>query len=496
MDDIETAEYRSLLVDVPESSLSDQIKGSLLMEDILSREKIEPFSPRMIKLYRVLAVAWLCSVASGFDANTFGGLMALEQFRDYFDLKTGGMEGILTSIYIIGNMLGALVAGPIADTYGRRRGMGIGSVVSLFGVILQALASNTTHLLIGRFVLGYGISILQISGAAYCVEIAHPAYRGAIAGFHQTCFFVGTSFTTWLEFGLNFLTNTSIAWRLPLILQAAPTIVILSYISSIPETPRWLVSVGRDSDAFEVLTRLHAEGNKDGLLVATEMREMESVIQLDGTDKRWWDVSDLFKTRQGRYRMFLVACVSFFGAWNIPPTSYYLPLMVREAGITSVSLQLFFNALQTPLMFLGSVNGSRFVDSVGRRKLFMSSSVGMCLSISCLTACSALQKQYPQFGFIGITFIYVFLLSYSIGFAPLSTVYPTELSTYNARAKTLAAFQFAAQYSKFLQHFTSAHCYRSDWISDILLLSLLGYSGFGSHLFYICRNEIEEFGGN
>jgi hypothetical protein len=63
---------------------------------------------------------------------------------------------------------------------------------------------------------------------------------------------------------------------------------------------------------------------------------MLDVISMDGSDKRFWDFRELFHTRVSRYRTFLVTCIAFFGELDLPPTSYYFPLMAKTAGITSV----------------------------------------------------------------------------------------------------------------------------------------------------------------
>lgn len=66
-------------------------------------------------------------------------------------------------------------------------------------------------------------------------------YRGLLTGLYQACFFAGTISTTWLEFGLSYLPPDSVvAWRLPLGLQTVPSLILLSGVYWIPETPRWV----------------------------------------------------------------------------------------------------------------------------------------------------------------------------------------------------------------------------------------------------------------
>lgn len=79
--------------------------------------------------------------------------------------------------------------------------------------------------------------------------------------------------------------------------------------------------------AREILVEYHGNGDPGSPIVALEMEEMLEVISVEGSDKRWWDVRDLFNSRGARYRTFIIACMAFFGQWDLPPTSYYFPLM-------------------------------------------------------------------------------------------------------------------------------------------------------------------------
>ena len=89
-------------------------------------------------------------------------------------------------------------------------------------------------------VLGLGAVLVQTAGPAYVAELAHPRFRGVLTGAYQTCFFLGTIVSTWLEYGLNFVEGTpQWTWRLPLAVQALPSVLVLAFVWFIPETPRW-----------------------------------------------------------------------------------------------------------------------------------------------------------------------------------------------------------------------------------------------------------------
>lgn len=100
------------------------------------------------------------------------------------------------------------------------------------GTILQAAAQNLATLEAGRFVLGMGAVLVQTAGPSYVVEMACPKYRGQLTGGFQSCFFLGTIISTWLEYGLYSVnTNSSFIWRLPLAVQGLPSIIVLGCVN-------------------------------------------------------------------------------------------------------------------------------------------------------------------------------------------------------------------------------------------------------------------------
>ena len=148
-------------------------------------------------------------------------------------------------MYVVGQLTGCLFAGPLADIWGRRFGMAIGSLICIIGAAVQAGARSRAELMGGRYVMGLGTVICNSAGPAYVVEMAYPKYRGFQTGLYQAFFFCGTIGTTWTEFGLSYLPgNSVVAWRLPLAIQAVPSIILVCLVYFIPETPRWYVPAG------------------------------------------------------------------------------------------------------------------------------------------------------------------------------------------------------------------------------------------------------------
>jgi hypothetical protein len=115
------------------------------------------------------------------------------------------------------------------------------------------------------------------------------------------------------------------------------TIKIYACLKLIPSR---YVSQGRETEAKEILVKYHGDGDPDSLVVNLEMQEMLEVIDLEGSDKRFWDFRCLFNTRAARYRTFLVTCIAWFAELDLPPTSYYFPLMGNLKSPQSLSILL------------------------------------------------------------------------------------------------------------------------------------------------------------
>jgi MFS family permease len=219
----------------------------------------------------------------------------------------------------------------------------------------------------GRFVLGFGVAITSTAGPAYASEMAHPAYRGVLTGIFNTFWFVGGIPGTFVPFGTSTMAGTK-SWRIPIWLQMVFAGIVLFCSPFIPETPRWLIANDRHEEALDTMAKYHGEGSRDSPIVQLEYKEMVEDISVTGSDKRWWDYSELFNSKEQRYRTMLVVSMAFFGQWvGNGPVSYYYPTMLQGAGITDNHQRLLLNGMQNVVSFAGAIFGAFYTDKWGRR---------------------------------------------------------------------------------------------------------------------------------
>lgn len=173
---------------------------------------------------------------------------------------------------------------------------------------------------------------------------------------------------------------------------------------------------------------------------------MEYQISTEGSDKKWWDYRGLWRTRAHRRRLICVLTMAAFGQWSgNSVTSYYLPVMLENAGITSQHKKLLLNGINSPLCFIASISGAMFLDKAGRRPLLMYTLIGCIICFSILTPVSKLADTHPHNSSAAntsIAFIYLFSITFSFAWTPLSPMYVVECLETNTRAKGKSLAQF------------------------------------------------------
>jgi MFS family permease len=134
--------------------------------------------------------------------------------------------------------------------------MFIGSVIIVFGAIIQATCRGLAQFMIGRFILGFGCAITSAAGPTYVSEMAHPAYRGIMTGMFNSFWFIGGIPGNFVPYGTRNIAS-SMSWRIPLWCQMVYSGIVLIGSPFLPETPRWLIANGRHEDALEVMVSWH-----------------------------------------------------------------------------------------------------------------------------------------------------------------------------------------------------------------------------------------------
>ncbi|KAK6217107.1 lactose permease [Colletotrichum tabaci] len=376
------------------------------------------WSPNMLKLYFILSIGYLVSTMNGFDSSLMGSQNAMPQYQKTFGLSgAGSTTGIVFMIYQVGQVASFPFCSPLADA-------------------IQTPANTLGQFIAGRFVLGFGASLASAAGPAYIVELAHPKYRGTMAGAYNTFWWLGNILAGWTTYGTNEHLDNSWAWRIPTLVQAGMPAVVMCFIMFFPESPRWLIAHDRAEEALAILAKYHGDGDVSSPVVQLQYQEIVEDDRLTRDENPWWDMRELFNTRAARYRLAMVIIMAFFGQWsgnNV--VSYFMPEMFKQAGITSDSTQLLLTAINPIFCLIAAIYGATLLDRLGRRFMLIAGLGGALVSYIMLTAFTAESEKNQNLSYGVIVSIYLFGICFSWGFTPLQTLYAVECLGNRTRAK-------------------------------------------------------------
>ena len=163
-----------------------------------------------------------------------------------------------------------------------------------------------------------------------------------------------------------------------------------------------------------------------------ELAEIEISLAHQGmtSARKYFDLRVLVKSRARRYRLMLAMTFAWFGQFsgnNI--SSYYLPIMLNNVGITQTSLVLLLNGIYAVIGWVAAASGARFHDVWGRRKMLMGSCTAMavCLAIVAGTAAEYVKSGSVVASQVSIAWIFIFGAVFAFSYTPMQPIYPAEV---------------------------------------------------------------------
>ncbi|KAF8461994.1 general substrate transporter [Kalaharituber pfeilii] len=410
----------------------------------------------MFKLYFFLLVAFLNNLINAYAGTLVGIVWSMKEFHEYFHLNdeaVGSDVGLLMSSYAIGNIVGSFFCGPFTDWWGRRWGMFSGAVFVIVAAIVQGSSKSLEMFIGGRIIMGFGIALLNTAGPCYVAEMAHPAWRGPITGLYNAIWGLG-SVPALLS--PHFVKNLPghLSWRLPLWFQALGGGLLLISCMFIPESPRWLYANDLKEESVRVLEKYHGEGSRKSPIVVLTYREMVQEVFIEGSDKRWWDYSDLFNSKTAWWRNTCIIGIAFCSQWcGNGTTTYFQAMLQQQAGIVTKGAINITTYLFIVLSLGSALIGAFMVDRIGRRGVLLLGNSLMIFwwtVIAILCALYAREENGNEHGArAAIAFITIFGMTYSFSYTPLQVLYPVECLAYETRAKGMGFYNLCVHIAGF-----------------------------------------------
>ncbi|KAJ3537362.1 hypothetical protein NM688_g6703 [Phlebia brevispora] len=421
-----------------------------------------PLSGRRL-YYTINFVAGLAIFFFGYDQGMMGGVNTSPDYVRTMGLGYSTYEGPsegyvatitkptrqggIVSIYYFGTLLGCLMGGIAGDRLGRIKSMMLGSAWVLVGAALQCSAQNLAWMLCARVVNGIGTGCLNAIVPVWSAEVATHTSRGAFIASEFTLNIFGVVVAYWLEFAMGFVGSgdTQVRWRFPVAFQILPVLAFMALIPLMPESPRWLLKVGRKEEARIILGRLRSEtGDPEDDKAVAEYEDIVAVVALEKQNsKRNSYISMFFGLHGGDLhiarRVQLSIWLQIVQEWvGIAAITVYAPTIFAEAGYSSRKSQ-WMSGLNDVTYMLSTLMAVVTIDRWGRRIGLYWGAIGQGISLILAGAFARLLKDNPekaaQYGGAAAFFVFTYTAIFGATWLTIPWVYPTETFPLEVRAK-------------------------------------------------------------
>lgn len=372
-------------------------------------------------IYVVAIIAAIAGVLFGFDEGVIAG--ALAALRAEFGI-TAFEEGFMTSAVPLGALFGALLAGLLAEHYGRRATLLLASVLFTLGAVLAGLASGVWTLTVCRLLLGLAVGLAATVAPLYISENAPSGQRGLLVSIYQLAVTIGILSAYLVNYALED------QWRLMFMLGAIPGLALLAGMLGQSDTPRWLMSQGRAQQARQTLARLRKR-DVDDPAIEQEMLEMTDTLSHHQDQARWKDLLDR------RLRPALVVGIGLFVLQQfsgINAVIYYAPSVFTEAGFSSDSTPVLASLGVGTVNVLMTLVGMYLIDRIGRRRLLYLGFAGTAIGLGMIALAAATGSDYLDV--LAVAGLVIYIGSFAASIGPLPWVMMSEI--YPLRGRSLA----------------------------------------------------------
>lgn len=384
----------------------------------------------------------------GYDSSNIGG--ALLYLENDFDLNSA-TAGWVASIVVLGEIVGALSGGVLADRVGRKKVMvGVAATFAAFS-LLSGLAWNVPSLMAARFLLGLTIGVSVVVVPVFIAESAATKIRGALLVMYQVATVTGIIFGYLAAMGLAEIFGSANdpdayhTWRWLLALAVIPGTIVALMLLRLPDTSRWYLMQGRRADAEKVLSQIDPDVDVQAALdlMETELGNASGM----STGQR---IKKMLGDKYLRATVFVLGLGFFVQITGINAVVYFGPQIFESMGVESDLAKLGLSALVQFFALLAVFASMLVVDNVGRRPLLLTG-IGVMVAANLLLiatflsgtedgATITLGGTLTIVAFIGLV---LFVVGFTMGFGALVWVFagesfPSELRSLGASAMLTA----------------------------------------------------------
>ncbi|MFC0413542.1 sugar porter family MFS transporter [Asaia lannensis] len=425
------------------------------MSNVSSPTPAETKMPLVGKMMLAAILAAVAGLMFGLDIGVISG--ALGFIAKEFHASDTAQEWIVSSM-MLGAALGALAAGRLSYSLGRKKALVFSAALFVVGALCCVLAHSVAVLIIARAILGLAIGIASFVAPLYISEVADDQRRGGLISVYQLMITIGIL----LAFISDALFSYSGSWRWMLGIVAIPGAVFLAGSLFLPESPRWLMLRGRDREALETLSTLRPSQKE----AASEINDISQGLQQKQRGFSLFLENPNFR----RSVMLGIGLQIVQQLTGINVVMYYAPRIFEVAGFGQDG-QMWGTAIVGLVNMLATFIAISFVDRWGRRPMLIAGFAIMAVGMGALAILLSLgQESSTMMHYLSVAVLLLFITGFAFSAGPLIWVLCAEVQPLQGRDFGIACSTF------------------TNWIANMAVgatfLTLLGTLG-ASHTFWL-----------
>lgn len=281
-------------VSSPASSTMDPEKKPQMLE--VSAKQI--FRPRIIAMAIIVSMG---GFIFGYDTGQISGFLEMPNFLESFADSTDGKgglaftntrSGLIVALLSIGTLIGALIAAPVSDKFGRKYSIVFWNIIFCVGVIVQICTTTKWYqIAIGRWVAGLGVGGLSVLTPLYQGETSPRYVRGALVSCYQLFITLGILTAYCINFGTE-AELSSRSWKLPMGIGFIWSFLMIAGILLLPESPRWEYRQGKIDSARHTISLSYGVPEEHPH-VQREIQNIEAKLEAEragGDHHPWYEI--------------------------------------------------------------------------------------------------------------------------------------------------------------------------------------------------------------
>ncbi|BFJ01022.1 sugar porter family MFS transporter [Priestia sp. Y58] len=376
-------------------------------------------------LRTIILVSTFGGLLFGYDTGVINGALPYMSESDQLNLNSF-TQGLVTSALLFGAAFGAVVGGRLADHNGRRKTILYLAILFFVSTVGCTISPNAAVMILCRFLLGLAVGGASVTVPTYLAEMSPAESRGKMVTQNELMIVTGQllAFTFNAIIG-NMLGENPHVWRYMLPIAAIPAVFLFFGMLRVPESPRWLVSKGKNNEALTVLQKI-----RESKRAKSELQEIESAYEQEAKMEKatFKDLTTPWVRRVVFLGIGIAVVQQITGVNSI---MYYGTEILKDAGFQTEAA-LIGNIGNGVISVLATFVGIWLLGKVGRRPMLITGLVGTTTALLLIGIFSLVFEGSAALPYIVLALTITFLAFQQGAISPvtwlmLSEIFPLRL---------------------------------------------------------------------